>query len=74
MEPEKEVNFLDLIVTIGKGQGRTLVSSCSNTNLFKIPSIDNLIRLKQIRKPNVKDEQDIEYLLKAKQLLKLEKI
>jgi len=31
---------------------------------------DDLIRLKKIRKPNVKDEQDIEYLLKAKHLLK----
>jgi len=37
---------------------------------FRIPSIDDLIRLKKIRKPNVKDEQDIEYLLKAKRLLK----
>ncbi len=35
---------------------------------FRIPSIDDLIRLKKIRKPNVKDEQDIEYLLKAKRL------
>jgi len=37
---------------------------------FRIPSVDDLIRLKKIRKPNVKDEQDIEYLLKAKRLLK----
>jgi hypothetical protein len=37
---------------------------------FRIPSIDDLIRLKKIRRPNVKDEQDIQYLLKAKQLLK----
>ncbi len=37
---------------------------------FRIPSIDDLIRLKKIRKPNVKDEQDIEYLLKAKRLFK----
>jgi len=37
---------------------------------FRIPSIDDLIRLKKIRKPNVKDEQDIQYLLKAKHLLK----
>ena len=37
---------------------------------FRIPSIDNLIHLKKIRKPNIKDEQDIEYLLKAKQLLR----
>jgi hypothetical protein len=31
---------------------------------------NDLIRLKKIRKPNVKDEQDIEYLLKAKRLFK----
>ncbi len=37
---------------------------------FRIPSIDDLIRLKRIRKPNVKDEQDIEYLLKAKRLFR----
>jgi hypothetical protein len=37
---------------------------------FRIPSIDDLIRLKKIRKTNVKDEQDIEYLLKAKRLFK----
>ena len=37
---------------------------------FRIPSIDDLIRLKKIRKPNVKDEQDIEYLLKAKRIFR----
>ncbi len=37
---------------------------------FRIPTIDDLIRLKKIRKPNAKDEQDIEYLLKAKHLFK----
>jgi hypothetical protein len=37
---------------------------------FRVPSIDDLIRLKKIRNPNVKDAQDIEYLLKAKQLYK----
>jgi hypothetical protein len=36
---------------------------------FRIPSIDDLVRLKKIRKPNAKDQQDIEYLLKAKHLL-----
>jgi hypothetical protein len=41
---------------------------------FQIPSIDDLIRLKKIRQPNVKDEQDIQYLLKAKQLLKKSKL
>jgi hypothetical protein len=37
---------------------------------FRIPSIDDLIHLKKVRKPNIKDEQDIEYLLKARQLLR----
>ena len=37
---------------------------------FRIPRIDDLIRLKKIRNPNPKDQQDIEYLLKAKSLLK----
>src|SRR4030042_4220023 len=37
---------------------------------FRIPSIDDLIRLKKIRKQNIKDEQDIEYLLKAKHLFR----
>jgi hypothetical protein len=33
---------------------------------FRIPSIDDLIRLKKVREPNAKDQQDIEYLLKAR--------
>jgi hypothetical protein len=37
---------------------------------FRIPSIDDLIRTKKIRKENVKDLQDIEYLLKAKAMKK----
>jgi len=37
---------------------------------FRIPSIDDLIRLKKIRRPNVKEEQDIEYLLEAKRLFR----
>jgi len=40
---------------------------------FRIPSIDDLIRLKKIRKPNAKDQQDIEYLLKAKRLFRKSK-
>ena len=40
---------------------------------FRIPSIDDLIRLKKIRKPNIKDEQDIEYLLEAKRLFRKSK-
>jgi hypothetical protein len=37
---------------------------------FRVPSVDDLIRLKKIRSPNIRDEQDIEYLLKIKQLQK----
>ncbi len=37
---------------------------------FRVPSVDDLIRLKRIRKPNIKDEQDIEYLLKAKRFIR----
>ncbi|MBW2114637.1 MAG: hypothetical protein JRH04_07235 [Deltaproteobacteria bacterium] len=33
---------------------------------FRIPSIDDLIKTKKTRQENVKDLQDIEYLLKAK--------
>ena len=40
---------------------------------FRIPSIDDLIRLKKVRKANVKDQQDIEYLLKAKRLFRKSK-
>jgi len=35
---------------------------------FRIPSIDDLIKTKKIRQGNVKDLQDIEYLLKAKEM------
>jgi hypothetical protein len=45
-----------------------LIEDPSEAIFFRIPSIDDLIRMKKIRKPNVKDQQDIEYLLKAKQL------
>jgi hypothetical protein len=58
MEPEKEVKFFDLKEDPTQGVS------------FRIPSIDDLIHLKKIRQPNVKDEQDIEYLLKAKHLLR----
>ena len=37
---------------------------------FCIPSIDDLIKTKKIRQENVKDFQDIEYLLKAKNMKK----
>jgi hypothetical protein len=45
-----------------------LVEDPSRNIFFRVPSIDDLIRLKKIRPPNVRDEQDIEYLLKVKQL------
>jgi hypothetical protein len=48
----------------------TLIEDPSKDISFRVPSIDDLIRLKKIRKPNVKDEQDIEYLLNAKKLRK----
>jgi len=35
---------------------------------FRIPCIEDLIKTKKIRKENVKDLQDIEYLLKAKDM------
>jgi hypothetical protein len=48
----------------------TLIEDPSKDIFFRVPSIDDLIRLKKIREPNVRDEQDIEYLLKAKKLRK----
>jgi hypothetical protein len=48
----------------------TLIDDPSKDISFRVPSIDDLIRLKKIRKPNVKDEQDIEFLLKARKLRK----
>jgi hypothetical protein len=47
-----------------------LVEDRAKNISFRVPAIDDLIRLKKIRAPNVRDEQDIEYLLKAKQLFK----
>jgi hypothetical protein len=35
---------------------------------FRIPAVDDLIKTKKIRKENIKDLQDIEYLLKAKEM------
>ena len=45
-----------------------LVEDHARNIAFRVPSVDDLIRLKKIRPPNVRDEQDIEYLLKVKQL------
>jgi hypothetical protein len=47
-----------------------LVEDPSESISFRVPSIDDLIRLKKIRKPNARDEQDIEYLLRAKKIHK----
>ena len=52
----------------------TLFESAAEGVSFRVPSIDDLIRLKKIRPANAKDEQDIEYLLKAKQLIKRKKL
>jgi hypothetical protein len=50
--------------------GNSVLKKDASANVsFRIPSIDDLVRLKKVRKPNVKDQQDIEYLLKAKHLL-----
>jgi hypothetical protein len=48
----------------------TLIEDPSKDISFRVPSIEDLIRLKKIREPNVKDGQDIEYLLKAKKIRK----
>ncbi len=45
-----------------------LIDDPSANIAFRVPSIDDLINMKKIRDYNVKDEQDIEYLLKAKKL------
>ncbi len=45
-----------------------LIDDPSQKISFRVPSIDDLIKMKQIREKNVKDEQDIEYLLKAKKI------
>lgn len=60
----------ELIEFEGCYRNSVLIEDPAKSVSFRIPSIDDLIRMKKIRKPNVKDEQDIEYLLKAKQLNK----
>jgi len=47
-----------------------LIEDPAKSISFRVPSLDDLVRLKKMREPNAKDEQDIEYLLKAKQLYK----
>jgi hypothetical protein len=51
-------------------ENSTLIEDPSKDISFRVPSIEDLIRLKKIREPNVKDGQDIEYLLKAKKIRK----
>lgn len=48
----------------------SLIADPAEDLAFRVPCIEDLIRLKKIREPNVKDEQDIAYLLKARALLK----
>lgn len=60
MEPELELGFFDIIKDFNLMGIKHL--------FFCIPSIDDLIKTKKIRKENVKDLQDIEYLLKAKDM------
>ena len=48
----------------------TLFDATAEDASFRVPSIDDLIRLKKIRPANAKDEQDIQYLLEAKQLIR----
>ena len=49
-------------------QNATIKEDPEQGIFFRIPSIDDLIRTKKIRKENIKDLQDIEYLLKAKEI------
>lgn len=49
-------------------QNATIKEDRQEGILFRIPSIDDLIKTKKIREKNIKDLQDIEYLLKAKEM------
>lgn len=49
-------------------QNATIKEDPKEAIFFYIPSIDDLIKTKKIREKNVKDLQDIEYLLKAKEI------
>jgi hypothetical protein len=46
-----------------------IIESKKDKIYFRVPSIDDLIKLKKIRSYNAKDEQDIEFLLQAKKIL-----
>ena len=58
----------DLIEFDACYQNATIKKDPEQGIFFRIPSIDDLIKTKKIRKENVKDLQDIEYLLKAKEI------
>jgi len=58
----------DLIEFDSCYQNATIREDPEQGIFFRIPSIDDLIRTKKIRKENIKDLQDIEYLLKAKEI------
>jgi len=60
----------DLIEFESCYQNATTKKDSEQGLFFCIPSIDDLIKTKKIRKENVKDLQDIEYLLKAKDMIK----
>ena len=51
-------------------ENATVMEDPEQDIFFRIPSIDDLIKTKKIRQENVKDLQDIEYLLKAKSMQK----
>jgi hypothetical protein len=56
------------LIEFGSCYGRATIKEDPTQDIFfYIPSIDDLIKTKKIRKENVKDLQDIEYLLKAKE-------
>ncbi|MEW6525132.1 MAG: hypothetical protein AB1444_00525 [Spirochaetota bacterium] len=46
-----------------------IIESKKDSIHFRVPSIDDLIKLKKIRSYNAKDAQDIEFLLQAKKIL-----
>ena len=50
-------------------ENATIKENQKQAIFFYIPSIDDLIKTKKIRHRNVKDLQDIEYLLKAKEMI-----
>ena len=58
----------DLIEFKSCYENATIKEDLEQDIFFRIPSLDDLIKTKKIRQENVKDLQDIEYLLKAKEM------